>query len=247
MNKIVLVLVLMLGLSCGKAHALAVIDPSNLAQNTIAAKEMLTQTMRQLEQLKTQYEQYQRQLKDAMNPGSFAWGEIQKTLDQLKSSMSSLKNLGGQGGDLQGFLGSFGTYETYGDGRMHESDAILQSSQYGMVMQKDSSDDLLTLIDKQQEDLEQYAREVDKLKEKSASAEGQQEAIQAGNQFTSMQIELLTKIHALLMAQNTLIGAQSEKKLDEEARQKVGEAIITGRSPMTDAHLSSESESFWVF
>lgn len=179
--------VLVMNLWSGKAHALAVIDVSNLTQNTIAAKQIIEQKLTLINQYTTQLEQFQRQLLDALNPGRFAWGDVQSTLNQLQDTFKSLSTLGGKGGGLDGFLGSFGTYETYGSGQQWNSSDVLQPDVYAMKMKKDSSDDLLYLIERQQKDLEKYSSDLESLKSKSESAEGQQQAIQAGNELAVRQ------------------------------------------------------------
>ena len=252
-------LALFLCLHCGQGHALSVIDNSNLAQNIISARESVSQTMNQVQQLQTQLQQYQRMLQDAMNPGQFSWGDIQGTIDQLKNAMNSLKNLGsmggsggagGGGGSLESSLDSFGSYDKYRSGAYYGSDnptELYSGDLAGSKLQKDSADELLKLVKEQQEALDKYSEELETLKSKAASAQGQQEAIQATNEFSSMQIQLLSQIHALLLAQNTMMAAQVETENNREAQQRMGTAIKMGTTDFTRNEASPGGKSFTQF
>ncbi|MDR0362997.1 MAG: hypothetical protein LBJ46_10005, partial [Planctomycetota bacterium] len=78
-------------------------------------------------------------------------------------------------------------------------------------------------------------------------AEGQQEAIQAGNQMLSMQIQLLSQIHTLLMAQNTMMAAQVETQVNREAQQRMGTAIKMGETDFTRTETSRGGKSYRQF
>jgi P-type conjugative transfer protein TrbJ len=86
MKKIALAALLFLAVAAGEGHAMAVFDSSNLAQNLVSAQEAVRHTQQMVQQLQTQLNQYKRMLQDAMNPGQFAWGDVQDTIDQLKNT-----------------------------------------------------------------------------------------------------------------------------------------------------------------
>ena len=258
MKKLCLIIAFSVCLHCGQAYALAVIDSSNLAQNIVSARESVTQTMNQIQQLQTQLQQYQRMLKDAMNPGQFAWGDIQGTIDQIKNTMNSLNNLGGisggmsgsGGGGLDGYLDNFGSYDKYQGGAYYGSDnstALYAGDLAGSKLQKDSADELLQLVKEQQEAVDKYSDELETLKSKAANAQGQQEAIQATNEFSSMQIQLLSQIHALLLAQNTMMAAQVETQNNREAQQRMGTAIKMGETSFTRKETAQGGKSYKQF
>ena len=221
---------------CEHGFALAVIDASNLAQNLVAAKEAVLQTQQQIQQLQTQLNQYKRMVQDAMNPGDWAWGDIQDTLNQLKYTMASVKNLSNQAGGFDQLLSQFGSYDDYmdgggyGGGYSSASSQLMSGDYVGSRMQKDTADDLLHVIDEQQRQLDDYQSQLDRLKNNASSAEGQQEAIQYGNQIATMQVELLSKIHTLLMAQNNMMAAVVQTENNREARNRMGSALQMGET-----------------
>lgn len=252
MKRLYMIVVLSVCFHCGRGHALAVIDSPNLAQNIISASESVAQTMNQIQQLQNQLLQYQRMLKDAMNPGQFAWGDIEGTIDQIKNTMNSLKNLDGMGGGggLDGYLDNFGSHDKYQGGSYYGSGnptALYSGDLAGSKLQKDSADELLRLVKEQQEALDKYSEELETLKSKAAGAQGQQEAIQATNEFSSMQIQLLSQIHALLLAQNTMMAAQVETQNNREAQQRMGTAIKMGETDFTRKETARGGKSYKQF
>ena len=149
-------------------------------------------------------------------------------------------------------LRKFGSYDSYTTGEGYggppsaESAATMSGDHAGSRLQKETADDLLRLVKEQQDQLDEYQKQFDKLKDKASGAEGQQEAIQAGNEFASLQIQLLSQIHALLLAQNTMLAAQVEAANNREARQRMGTAITMGESDSfkTEREGAGKSYSF---
>ncbi len=250
MKKYCLLIALSVCLHCGRGHAMAVFDGSNLAQNIVSAQEAIRHTQNQIQTITNQINQYKRMLQDAMNPGSWEWGDIQDALDQLTNSMSSLDSFGGTAGGLNGFLDSFGSHSKY-----HESGeyygkgnpALYSGDLAGMDMQKQSADDMFNLITEQREAMGKYAEDLERLKSNASSAQGQQEAIQAGNELASQQIQLLAQIHALLLAQNTMLAAQLETETNRQAQQRMGTAIKMGETDFTRSEAARGGKSYRPF
>lgn len=228
-------------------HALAVFDGSNLAQNIVSAREAIVHTQNQIQTLTNQLNQYKRMLQDAANPGSWAWGDIQDTLNQLKNTMGSVKNLSAMTGGFDQMLSQFGSYDKYSTGSGYgsrQSTEVYAGEYLGSKMQKDTSDDLLRIIQEQEEQLDAYQSQFEKLKDSSVSAEGQQEAIQAGNQFLSMQLQMLSQIHALLMAQNNMMAAVVQNQTNLDARNRMGTALQSGESDIFTRERQGSGKSF---
>ncbi|MDR0361258.1 MAG: P-type conjugative transfer protein TrbJ [Planctomycetota bacterium] len=236
MQKMCFAIILSASLYCANGHALHVIDSSNLAQNIVAAQEAIVQTQQQIQQLQTQLNAYKRMLQDAMNPGDWVWGDIQQTINQLKHSMNSIKDYSSMAGGFDQMLSQFGSYDSYttgagyGGGYSQSSQQLTAGDYLGSKMVKNTSDDLLRIVKEQEEQLDAYQAEFERLKSNAASAEGQQEAIQATNQFASMQVQLLTQIHALMMAQNNMLAVITQDRNNREARDRMGSAIQLGET-----------------
>lgn len=247
MRRYVLVFAFSLFAMIESGHALAVFDASNLAQNVVAAREAITHTQQQIQGLTNQLNQYKRMLQDAANPGSWAWGDIQDTLNQLKNTLGSVKNMSSLTGGFDEMLSQFGSYDMYSTGNGYgssQSSEVYSGEYLGSKMRKESADDLFRIIKDQEEQLDAYQTQFERLKDSSSSAEGQQEAIQAGNQFLSMQLQMLGQIHALLMAQNNMLGAVVEDKTNLDARNRMGAALQTGESSLFVNEREGTGKSF---
>jgi P-type conjugative transfer protein TrbJ len=250
MRRYSFIIALCVCLHCANGYALHVIDSSNLAQNIVAAREAITQTQNQIQQLQTQLNAYKRMLQDAMNPGDWAWGDIQNTINQLKNTMSSVKSYSSMAGGFDQMLSQFGSYDSYstgsgyGGGHSQSSQQLTAGDYLGNKMVKDTSDDLLRVIKEQEEQLDAYQTEFERLKNNAASAEGQQEAIQATNQFMSMQVQLLTQIHALMMAQNNMLAVMAQDSNNREARNRMGSAIQLGEADVFKQEREGSGMSF---
>lgn len=228
-------------------HALAVFDASNLAQNLIAAQEAIMHTQQKIQILNNQLNQYKRMLQDAANPGNWAWGDIQDTLDQLKHTLGSVKNISAMTGGFDQLLSQFGNYDTYSTGSgfgSKQSSEVYAGEYLGSKLRKESADDLLRIVQEQEEQLDAYQSQFEKLKDASSSAEGQQEAIQAGNQLSSMELQLLSQIHALLMAQNNMMAAVVQNQTNIDARNRMGTALQAGESSIFTRERQGSGKSF---
>jgi P-type conjugative transfer protein TrbJ len=116
-----------------------------------------------------------------------------------------------------------------------------------MDMQKQAADDMFTLIMEQRESMEKYAEDLERLKSNASSAQGQQEAIQAGTELASQQIQLLSQIHTLLLAQNTMMAAMLETETNREAQQRMGTAIKMGETDFTRSEAARGGKTYRPF
>ncbi len=106
---------------------------------------------------------------------------------------------------------------------------------------------MFNLITEQQEAMRTYAADLERLKSTASSAQGQQEAIHAGNEFASMEIQLLSQIHTFLLSQNTMLAAQLETKTNREAQQRMGTAIKMGETDFTRSEAARGDKSYRPF
>ena len=249
MKKYLLLAILAIGCFGENGYALAVFDGSNLAQNIVAARESITQTQQQIQQISNQLQQYKRMLQDAANPGSWNWGDIEDTLNQLRYTMGSIGKVANDAGGMNQYLNSFGSHEKYSGGAHYGTgnSGLYAGDLAGANLQKESADDLLKLVQEQQQAMDSYGKEFERLKGNASNAEGQQEAIQAGNQMLSMQIQLLSQIHNLLMAQNTMLAAQVETQVNREAQQRMGTGIKMGETDFSRTETSRGGKSYRQF
>ena len=233
-----------------RALALAVIDSSNLAQNVVAAREAVAQTANQLQMIQNQLQQYQRMLRDARNPAQWVWGDMRASLGRIGGALDSVRGLSLRFGGFEGLLGEFGSYDDYDSGHGYggppssESAGLQAGAHAGSLLRKETAGSLLRLVEEERRGLDDYAGRLERLQAQSVAAGGQQEALQATNEFLSLQIELLSRIQALLLAQNNLLAAEAQARNDREARERMGTALQMGEGDLLRSERSGSGRGY---
>ncbi|MDH1933388.1 P-type conjugative transfer protein TrbJ, partial [Pseudomonas sp. GD03696] len=170
-----------------------VVDGVNLSQTTVSAIQNVAAVTKQIEQYKTQLQQYQIMLRNSAAPADYIWSQADETISMLLAAQDTLSYYKTQAGSLQKYL------ERYQDTAHYESapcigsdacgvsdqQAIAQAQKEASSTKKRANDALLTSVSKQQETLRKDAGELAGLQRQATSAEGQMQAIQAANQLAS--------------------------------------------------------------
>jgi P-type conjugative transfer protein TrbJ len=110
MRKYVAVFGLVLALALSPLSLTPALDPVNDYDN-LAENARATATL--LEQLQTEIQQYQRIFKDAMNPGSWSWGNIQGNLNKLMSMFGQIDSIYADGNGINSALEQFHDYDSW--------------------------------------------------------------------------------------------------------------------------------------
>src|SRR5690606_1630754 len=84
-----------------------VIDGGNLTQNIMTAIESVTQTLKQIEQYQTQWQQYENQLQNTTAPAAYIWDQAQTTINRLIAAQNTLAYYENQLGSLDRYLAKF--------------------------------------------------------------------------------------------------------------------------------------------
>jgi len=205
-----------------------VIDVNNLAQNILSATESVTQTLRQVQQYQTQLQQYENQLKNTTAPPTFIWGQVQSTINELTQATNTLQYYQNQLGSLDAYLGKFQDIAYYKNSPCFSSAGCSAAEQAAMdenrrlasESQKKANDALFKGLEKQQDNIQTDAQQLQKLQSAAQSADGQLAAIGYANQIASNQTHQLLKIRNLLIAQQNAIATKMQADLDKQAQQQ---------------------------
>jgi P-type conjugative transfer protein TrbJ len=218
------------------AHAQwAVIDPTNLIQNTVTAKESVSQTLKQVQQYQTQLQQYENMLRNTAAPTRNIWDQAQATMNQLRGSIDTLSYYKNTLGSVDSYLAKFKDVNTYQASRCFsyngcsqaEWEAMQQSQRLGSEAQKKANDALFRGLDKQQDAMVADARQLERLQASAQGADGQMQAIGYANQLASHQANQLLQIRALLVAQQNAMATRDQALADQEAKQQAAHAVMT--------------------
>jgi P-type conjugative transfer protein TrbJ len=205
----------------------AVIDAANVAQTTIAARESVSQTLKQIQQYQTQLQQYENMLRNTAAPTTNIWDQAQATMNQLRTSIDTLSYYKSTLGGLDSYLGKFKDMNTYQASRCFsyngcsqaEWEAMQASQRLGSEAQKKANDALFHGLDRQQDAMVADARQLERLQMSAQGAQGQVQAIGYANQLASHQANQLLQIRALLIAQQNAIATRDQVLADQEAKQ----------------------------
>ena len=192
------------------AHALGgqiVFDPSNYAENMLAAARALEQIHNQIRQIEHQARML------AQNPLQLS-PELSASIDEARDLLERAEGIAFDvrriGGDLAALYPE--TWEA------HDLGGVLRQSDRWLAQSRAS---LRTAMEAEARAADSIARsrgQIETALGSSRGAEGQTAAVQAGNQLLGVQAAQLTEIHALLVAQGRALHTERMERLAREER-----------------------------
>jgi P-type conjugative transfer protein TrbJ len=210
------------------AGGIPVIDGTNLTQNMMTALESVAQTIKQVEEYRTQLQQYSDQIQNTIAPTTYVWDQAQSTINGLMSAVDTLNYYKNQVGSLDSYLGKFQDVSYYRGSPCFSSvgcsdaeRAVMQQNRIiASQSQKKANDALFHGLDLQQDALKADARRLEQLQSAAQSATGRMEAIQYANQLASQQSNQLLQIRGLLIAQQNAMTTRNQVLADREAQEE---------------------------
>lgn len=219
----------LLAASAVPAYAgIPVIDSANLSQNLMTAFESVSQTLKQIQQYQTQLQQYENQLKNTLQPSTQLWDNATTTMNRLRAAIDTLEYYKTSLGTIDAYLGRFKDTAAYRSLPCYsvsgctaaEWQAMKATEVFGSEAQKRATDALFRGLDKQQDNMEADAAQLQRLQSSAQGAEGQLQAIGYANQLASHQSNQLLQIRGLLIAQQNAIATRNQVLADNEAKQQ---------------------------
>jgi P-type conjugative transfer protein TrbJ len=178
----------------------------------------------QAEQLTTQMDQYEDMVKQGLGLSDSAFDSLSDDLQSLVSLYQSGKALAHRMSDLdEQFLNEFKGYENYltsiGQGNINMPARYRQWAEFGLdnVRMAMRSAGMQTSI------LESEDAMLSRLVQRSATAQGRLQAIQAGNEIAAQQVQQLQKLREIMATQITLQGNWMATQVE---RQAVDDAFV---------------------
>ncbi|GAW47582.1 MULTISPECIES: P-type conjugative transfer protein TrbJ [Pseudomonadota] len=203
-----------------------VIDGGNLAQNIVTAMQAAAQTAKQIEQYRTQLSQYENMLQNSLAPAAYIWDQAQSTINGLVQATNTLQYYQNQLGSLDRYLGKFQDVAYYRSSPCFsnsgcseaEWSAMNENRRLASESQKKANDALFKGLEKQQDNIKDDARQLQRLQSTAQGAQGQLEAIGYANQLASNQTNQLLQIRSLLIAQQNAVATRMQVVADREAQ-----------------------------
>ena len=193
-------------------------DPGLLAESVM-------QTLKQIEQYKTQLENYELAVRDHLAPAAWLWDQSQLIIDQVTRLIeyADVTRLGAK--DVDAYLSRFKSVDYYRNsscfknhGCPKEELALLnRGRELKAKSQKATNEAMFRELDKQHDQLRSDAEYLRQVQLKARTAEGQLQALGYANQLASAQAAQLVQIRGLLIAQQKVLLAERQTRDDREA------------------------------
>lgn len=199
-------------MTCAPAQAMFVHDYLNYLQN--------------IEQTRRQVLQYDAQLKNMQNMGSFNWDDASNTMNHLIAEIDTLKYYKEQAGSVGAYLNSQPSLQDYRNQECltcSDTQTFYARESKTFEAQKRANDARVRGIEQQQASLEADAQKLKTLQAQAQGAEGQMQAIQAANQLASHESNQLLQIRGLMLAGQQAEAAEQAARANREAIQAAGD------------------------
>lgn len=216
-----------------------VIDVANTSQATISALQNVAAVTKQIEQYKTQLQQYQNMLQNTAAPAAYIWNEADQTISKLLAAQDTLSYYKTQAGSLEQYLSRYQDTAHYDDAPCIGVDtcttqdhlAIANAQSQATTARKRANDALLTSVSNQQGTLQTDADALARMQRSATNATGQMQAIQSANQLASAQTNQLLQIRSLLIAQQNALATSAQIDADRDAqRLAASNKALAGRN-----------------
>lgn len=204
---------------------------SQLTQLKQQADQAL-QLVRQAEQLQTQISSYQNMLQNTARLPEHIFGDAMRDINQLKSIYDQAKGLVYTASNLdEQFAARYGNFDSYKQAGI--SDARLQEKY--RQWSNESNDSVLTTmrgLGLHERQLRDDAATLQRLQQHASSADGQMQALSAGNEYAAFTAGQMQRLHQLVMMQ---VNMQASALQIEADRNAVGAArareFFSGSTP----------------
>lgn len=236
MKRLMLTALAILGMHTQPALAagIPVIDSSNLRQNMVSSLESVAQTLKQIEEYRTQLLQYENQLRNTLAPSAYIWDQAVGTVKKLRTAMNSLDYYKNQLGNIDAYLNRFQDLNYYRNSPCFTArgcteaewaatrQAISENRRLASESQKKANDALLRSLESQQDAVQSDARSLERLQRAAQGAQGQMQALGYANQLASHQANQLLQLRSLMIAMYSAQIARMQAVADREALRRAG-------------------------
>jgi P-type conjugative transfer protein TrbJ len=186
--------------------------------------QLLTSNITQAQQLVTLFDQYSDMVKQGMGLSDSVFDSLTDDLQDLVSLYQSGTSLAHRMADIdERFRDEFKGYENYlasiGQGNMNMSERYRKWADYGF----DNTRLAMRSAQMQTSILNSEDAMLYQLVQRSATAQGRLQAIQAGNEIAAQQVQQMQKLREMIATQITLQGNWMAQQVE---RQAVDDAFV---------------------
>jgi len=216
------------------ATGIPVVDTVHNGTSMLVLTEELAQTAKQIQEYKTQYDQYMQQMKDAAAPALYIWDQANSTISKIRGLTGMLDGYVNRYGNIERYLSQFKDLNywrnsecyKFGGCTAEELQEVHDAIAFGSESQNESNSDFMRVLEQQQDALEQDASTLEDLQEQAGDADGHMKALQAANQLASAQAAQILQLRSGFNAfANAVVQRQQALQQIEAQAQASGVAL----------------------
>lgn len=217
------------------------VQETNAFQQTT---QQIAMVAKQIDQYKTQLEQYQNMLTNTLAPAAYLWDQAQQAMSEYQNLDNLASYYATSHGGLQQYLQQFqdtGYYSSSPCFKMGSCSAptLFNSRSKMSTLQTQMNKGEAQVLSKQQASLQSDANTLQHLQKKTVASAGQMEALQSGNQLSSEQAHQLLQIRAMMVSEDAAASAQREAEAAEDAR------AIASRKQFSTVNYTASGGQSW--
>ena len=226
-----------------------VLDPMNLIENTITSIQSLSQYavqaeqyLKQIDQLEeqirsyeTQLQQFATELQNTLSLPQFLWSDVSGVISKLLAAGQLLSSFQNQLGGLEAYLSQFRNLQQFqqlfANGITPASLQRLRELQLNASQAEQAANaDAVNQIAEQRAALQSDARNLAQMQQAAQDAQGQMQALQAGNQLSAEIINQLEQLRGCLL---TFIAQQTTASQNQAANWAASQAASEAATRVT--------------
>lgn len=239
---IVFVVVAVFGLTAPRqAQAQWVVtDPGHTWQTILSetkrAADAAADYAQQVQQVQTQLQQYQNMVQQGLSLPDAVWASVNSDIQRLAAIYEGSRTLAHSVSNLdERFRQQFSGYDSFVDQIADRGSRLPEKYRAWSEQGYDNARTALRAAGLQTSMFQQEDAVLNQLVERSASAEGRMQAIQAGNEIAAQQVQQMQKLREMIASQMTLqanwIAQQTERSAQDDAFNETFRSVPLQRSP----------------
>lgn len=205
-----------------------VFDGATWSQSVLNAIESVNQTLKQIEQYRTQLMQYENMIQNTIAPAAYIWDQAQRTIGLVMDEVNTITYYKNKLGDFDTYLSKFQNVNYYRSSPCFtpagcsevEWKAVNDVRALASESVKHATDALFKSVDVQQDFIKSDAQKVTQLQAAAQTAGGQMQALGYANQLAANQSHQLLQIRGLLVAQQNSAATIAQAEMNESAQQE---------------------------
>lgn len=197
-------LLLAAGFTCfnpvlSRASGIPVVDAANLMENTMSVLEAIESRYLQIQELYTQLNQYEDQIKNSLAPAVYVWDQVEQVMNKIQYLQGEIHQFYDQVSGFDAYLDDMYDID-YWKGSEYEEYSAELDGRYSQARLR-ANKAVLKTTNAQLTSIDEELAALEGMRSTASGARGRMEAIQASNQLLHNQSVQLIQLRNLVAIQ----------------------------------------------